>query len=182
MDKRSESKFFHPSSGHVRHGSQLPSRWAGSACCTSPTTTTTTSSLGRALAHRERRVRVRVSIIYSEWDARRAAQSRAAPDFSPFPSREIVSRISAAITGEARRCSCVYTYVRFNASQWGRKILTVRGNVSIWNWQPPSTRLWDGRREREKGREIYERQIGFYASLDSGCNSGSIINTRRCNF
>lgn len=36
--------------------------------------------------------------------------------------------------------------------------------------------------EREGGREIYERQIGFYASLDSGCNSGSIINTRRCNF
>lgn len=154
MDKRSESKFFHPSSGHVRHGSQLPSRWAGSACCTSPTTTTTTSSLGRALAHRGRRVRVRVSIIYSEWDARRAAQSRAAPDFSPFPSREIVSRISAAITGEARRCSCVYTYVRFNASQWGRKILTVRGNVSIWNWQPPSARLWDGRREREREGDL----------------------------
>lgn len=180
MDKRSESKFFHPSSGHVRHGSQLPSRWAGSACCTSPTTTTTTSSLGRALAHRGRRVRVRVSIIYSEWDARRAAQSRAAPDFSPFPSREIVSRISAAITGEARRCSCVYTYDSTLLNERGRYSRFVETSLSEIG--SPPRRVYGTEGEREGGREIYERQIGFYASLDSGCNSGSIINTRRCNF
>lgn len=150
MDKRSESKFFHPSSGHVRHGSQLPSRWAGSACCTSPTTTTTTSSLGRALAHRGRRVRVRVSIIYSEWDARRAAQSRAAPDFSPFPSREIVSRISAAITGEARRCSCVYTYVRFSMREedthgsWKRLYLKLAAPLDAFM----------GRKEREREGDL----------------------------
>lgn len=58
--------------GHVRHGSQLPSHWAGQLVALRR------RQVPRSRACTEDGRRVYVSIIYSEWDARRAAQSRAA--------------------------------------------------------------------------------------------------------
>lgn len=133
----------------------------------------------RARAHRGRvhvRCDVRVSIIYSEWDARRAAQSRAEPDFPPFPSREIVSRISAAIRGEARRGgvrACIRTYDSTLLNEGGRYSRFVETSLSEIG-SPLSAFM--GQKKR-----FTSGKLDFYASLDSGCNS-SIINTRLCNF
>ena len=95
-----------------------------------------------------------------------------------FPSREIVSRITAAVRGEARRCSCVYTYVRTYDStllnEGGRYSRFVETSLSEIGSSPQK-----GERERE--REIYERQIEF-CCFSRFWLQFWIINTRQCNF
>lgn len=89
---------------------------------------------------------------------RRKVVQQQQPDFSPFPSREIVSRISAAVKearpGGVRAC----TYDSTLLNEGGRSLRFVETSLSEILWQPPFP---VGQRERE--REIYERQIGFYA-------------------
>lgn len=139
--------------GHVRHGSQLPSHWAGQLVALRR------RQVPRSRACTEDGRRVYVSIIYSEWDARRAAQSRAAyrsPTvwlfWPPQQLREPRNRFSDQHRYKRRGDESpgrVDASPRFQlaTSQWKKLLNSVetnvrfcallRGNanVSIWNCQ-----------------------------------------------